>query len=179
MKCREKFIIVVLALNLIASFIQLSVNVLVLPGAILTYRIYLIFVALLGIASSIFNAIMIIECSSNCCNKLRLCCISVSIYVGAIELVLAVIAGSLHFWYLPRETANPRVKMMQENKTPFYVSSIACFAQAFFCLVLIIVNIFTKSASYRKGIIENELKNREEGKNENEEKKKEKKDESY
>ena len=70
--------------------------------------------------------------------------------------------------------------MMQENKTPFYVSSVACFAQAFFCLVLIIVNIFTKSASYRKGIIEIELKNREEGKNEDEnENEKKKKDESY
>ena len=46
---------------------------------------------------------------------------------------------------------------MQENKTPFYVSAIACFVQAFLCLVLIIVNLFTKSVNYRKGIIENDL----------------------
>ncbi|CBY07130.1 unnamed protein product [Oikopleura dioica] len=168
MKCREKFIVVVLSLSLIASFIQLSVNVLVLPGAILTYRIYLIVVALIGIASSIFNALMIVECSSNCCNKLRLCCIRVSIYVGAVELLLAIIAGSLHFWYLPRETENAKIRTMQKNKTPFYISAVACFAQAFLCLVLIIVNIFTESASYRKGIIENDLKSAEESQNETE-----------
>lgn len=57
---------------------------------------------------------------------------------------------------------------MQKNKTPFYISAVACFVQAFLCLVLIIVNIFTESASYRKGIIENDLKSAEESQNETE-----------
>ena len=57
---------------------------------------------------------------------------------------------------------------MQENKTPFYVSAIACFVQAFLCLVLIVVNLFTKSVNYRKGIVENELAKAEEAKNDTE-----------
>ena len=47
---------------------------------------------------------------------------------------------------------------MQDNKTPFYVSAYSSFVQAFLCLVMIIISIFTKSEAYRKGITENELK---------------------
>jgi len=118
-----------------------------------------------------------------------ICLFRVSIYVGSVELLLAIIAGSLHFWYLPRyffikiikliifkrETENAKIRTMQKNKTPFYISAVACFVQAFLCLVLIIVNIFTESASYRKGIIENDLKSAEETQNETENKIEEKK----